>query len=158
MQVIDHTEDYIAEKPCRDRGQKQEAGWMWSSWWQTISSLGRSLDKACPRKAEAISRDTAWDRQAEGRGERLFIPLLHVPIWRLCVPLVNPSQNHFWWDPGNSLWVNFLVIRNRARAKNDSEFTGSRTAWIFLNKVTDHPVKQSQYGYKGQRWTKQNLT
>lgn len=25
MQVIDHTEDYVAEKPRRNRGQKQEA-------------------------------------------------------------------------------------------------------------------------------------
>lgn len=29
MQVIDRTEDCVAEKPGRDRGQKQEAGWTW---------------------------------------------------------------------------------------------------------------------------------
>lgn len=46
------------------------------------------------------------------------------------------------------------MIRNRARAKIDSEGTGSRTAWIFLNKMTDHPGKQSQYGSEGQRWIK----
>lgn len=41
--------------------------------------------------------------------------------------------------------------QSKSKKKNDSERTGSRTAWIFLNKVTDQPGKQFQDGCEGQR-------
>lgn len=87
------------------------------------------------------------DRQRE-RENGLFIPLVQV---RSDLPPLCPTGQT---QPGpfltrlrkHSLRVNFPMIRSRARAKNDSERTGSRTAHIFLNKVNDHPGKLSQYG------------
>lgn len=54
MQVIDHTEDYVAEKPCRNRGRKQEAR-------VGVSSDGR-------RPARQVE---AWIRRVPGK-QKLF--------------------------------------------------------------------------------------
>ena len=109
--------------------------------------------KACRRRAQGklkliLETLPEADRQRE-RENGFFIPLVQV---RSDLPPLCPTGQN---QPGpflitprkHSPRVNFPVIRSRARAKNDSEHTGSRTAHIFLNKVNDHPGKLSQYGY-----------
>lgn len=81
-------------------GKSRKQGWVWSSWWQTASSPGRSLDKAVPGKRKLFP-ETLPETGKLREGEKGFSsPSSMSPSDASVSHWSIPARTI--WDPGNT--------------------------------------------------------